>query len=136
MRNYSCQRWFGFFCYFFFKLFDLLFYAIFRIRIPSILKFEAKDDEVILGFTAFIITLLVVAVLGGENAYQFFVRRFGIDPGHFNALCVLSAFATVFWSFLAFLSVLLISALARSRNESTVRERAALLREIARRKRT
>jgi hypothetical protein len=68
-------------------------------RIPLfIFRLEAQNDEVVLGLSGFIITLLVVAPLGGANLYHFVVASLGIDPGQFNTLCFSSAVITVAWS--------------------------------------
>lgn len=75
----------------------------FRIPIPRIFHLEATNGEVILGFAGFIITLVIIALVGGQAAYAFFRNQFGIDPGQFNSLCVLSSFVTVIWSVIIWL---------------------------------
>jgi hypothetical protein len=70
----------------------------FRLPIPTIFKLQATGGEVILGFAGFIITLLPVSLIGGQAMYAFFRLQFGIDPGQFNSLCILSSFITVAWS--------------------------------------
>jgi hypothetical protein len=75
---------------------------IFRIPLV-ILHISATDDEVILGFTGLIITLALTGSAFGKQGHLFFVDRFGIDPGQFNSLCILSAFLAVVWSFALFL---------------------------------
>src|SRR5688500_8373310 len=72
---------------------------LFKITIPRLFIIQATDSEVIMGFTGFIITLVLIAVPAGPTAYAMFVKQFGVDPGHFNSLCVLSSFATVMWTF-------------------------------------
>src|SRR5437588_11438677 len=72
----------------------------FTVPIPRILHLQANDGEVILGFAGFFITLLVIALVGGTSAYTIFKTDFGIDPGHFNSICILSSFITVIWSML------------------------------------
>jgi hypothetical protein len=70
----------------------------FRIPVPRIFNLEANNGEVVLGFAGFIITLVILGVTGGEYIYIFFRSHFGIDPGQFNSLCILSSFITVLWS--------------------------------------
>lgn len=70
----------------------------FRIPIPKIFNLQATGGEVILGFAGFIMTLVPVALIGGKPIYAFFRVQFGIDPGQFNSLCILSSFITVMWS--------------------------------------
>jgi hypothetical protein len=70
----------------------------FRIPIPKIFHLEATGGEVILGFAGFILTLVPLGLIGGQSIYNFFKVQFGIDPGQFNSLCVLSSFITVIWS--------------------------------------
>lgn len=76
---------------------------LFKIPIPGVLTIQARNDEVILGFAGFLVTLVVVGFIGGPTAYKLMIERFGIDPGHFNSLCVVSAFLTVLWSFVVFI---------------------------------
>ena len=75
----------------------------FRIPIPGVLNVEASGDEVIFGFVGFFITFLFIGLLGGPRAYEILVRQLGIDPGQFNALCMLSSFATVLWTTVLYL---------------------------------
>lgn len=75
----------------------------FRIPIPRIFHLQATGGEVILGFAGFIITLLPVSLIGGQSVYAFFRVQFGIDPGQFNSLCILSSFITVVWAVLLWL---------------------------------
>src|SRR4051794_24158250 len=46
--------------------------SLFKISLFRILTVEATNDEVILGFTGFIITLCIVGFTGGSRAYIFF----------------------------------------------------------------
>jgi hypothetical protein len=69
------------------------------LRLPLyIVNINAENEEVILGMAGFITTLVLVALLGGEVFYAFFVRRIGFDLGQFNTLCTASAFFSVIWS--------------------------------------
>ena len=61
----------------------------------GILVIEAKHGEVILGFTLFIMFFALIGFFQGENTYLMVKASFGIDPGQFNALCMVSSFATV-----------------------------------------
>jgi hypothetical protein len=75
----------------------------FRIPIPRFIEIRADGDSVILGFTGFFITLLILSTLSGKAIYGIFKEQFGIDPGQFNALCVFSALSTVLWSAILYL---------------------------------
>src|ERR1017187_251382 len=69
------------------------------LRIPLwLFRIEAQNDEVVLGLTAFIVTLGIVALSGGEGFYRYAAGHFGIDPGQFHTLCFASAVITVAWS--------------------------------------
>jgi hypothetical protein len=69
-----------------------------------ILTMRATGGEVVLGFTSFIVMLLLVGVFFGQAAYALVKTNFGIDPGQFNALCMLSSFISVAISFLIFIA--------------------------------
>ncbi len=69
-----------------------------KIQLRGVVLIQSNNGEVILGFAAFIITLLLIGVSAGRDAYEFFSSHFGIDPGFFNALCILSSFTAVLWS--------------------------------------
>lgn len=71
---------------------------LFSIKLFGILNIEARDDEVILGFTGFLFTLLLVGGFGGVHVYTMFTFHFGVDPGQFNALCIFSALVLVGWT--------------------------------------
>jgi hypothetical protein len=75
----------------------------FKIPLLAILKLQASGAEVILGFAGFIVTLLIVGTMAGQPAYAMFRSSFGVDPGQFNSLCILSSFETVYWTFLLYL---------------------------------
>lgn len=76
---------------------------IFRISIIGLFEIRADDDEVILGFSGFFVTLFLVAIIAGKLIYERFKLQFGLDPGQFNCLCIFSSFATVVWSFALYL---------------------------------
>jgi hypothetical protein len=101
----------------------------FSVPIPKVLRFQAQNDEVILGFTGFIITLFSVGSIGGGNAYTFFKSHFGIDPGQFNSLCVFSGFITVMWSFLLYL----LTSRKQTPRDPLLKEHGHLIEEIRRR---
>jgi hypothetical protein len=67
----------------------------FKVGIPKVLKMRAIGDQAVFGFALFIIALLVLGLTAGKAAYTLFKRQFGIDPGQFDALCILSSFACV-----------------------------------------
>src|SRR3954470_16650599 len=48
---------------------------------------EANNSEVIYGFASFILTLVIVIVLGGPDFYHWIVPRLGFDLGQFRTLC-------------------------------------------------
>lgn len=70
---------------------------LFKIEI-GILTIQATDEEVILGFAGFIITLFASAMYSGKGVYELVKAGFGIDPGQFNSLCIFSSFSMVVWS--------------------------------------
>lgn len=80
---------------------------LFRISLGQVLKVQATNAEVILGFTGFILTLTILGLTSGARAYHYFKLQFGVDPGHFTSLCVLSSFLLVGWSTLLFSTTLL-----------------------------
>jgi hypothetical protein len=67
----------------------------FYIRVPPLLTLRADNEEVIWGFIGFFVTLVSMGVIFGKSAYALFKDRFGVDPGHFNALCVFSSLTAV-----------------------------------------
>lgn len=90
---------------------------LFEIPIKGVLVIGAKNDEVTLGFAGFFFTLFLVALAGGKNIYDLVKSHFGIDPGHFNSLCIFSSFATVVWSTIWFVLSKQISPLKPLREE-------------------
>ncbi len=106
---------------------------IFRISVPKIFHLQAKNDEVILGFTLFLITLLSMGLIAGKSAYKLLVADFGIDPGQFNALCVLSAFADVTVAFTSFLILEKIPRTSKLSQEANAKEHDQLIEQLGRR---
>lgn len=103
----------------------------FTVPIPKILFIRATGSEVIFGFTGFIITLLLLGLLAGPSAYVTFRSRFGLDPGQFNSLCILSSFITVIWSTMIWL---VFTKLHKARRiDLTIQERDRLIEELAQR---
>lgn len=102
---------------------------LFKIQIKSMLLVQATDDEVIFGFTGFFITLLPIGILTGPTAYNFFRIQFGVDPGQFNSLCILSAFTTIVWSFFIFL----FNKILRPPKDAVFKERDKLIEDLSRR---
>jgi hypothetical protein len=78
----------------------------FDIRVPYLFRLKATKSQVILGFTAFVITLALVGFGGGKPLYESFKENFGIDPGQWLAICTISAFFTVAWTFVVYLALL------------------------------
>ena len=74
----------------------------FKISI-KLLNIQATGGEVILGFAGFIITLFGFGTFGGKAIYELVKANYGIDPGHFNSLCMFSSFTTVIWSTIVFM---------------------------------
>jgi hypothetical protein len=100
-----------------------------RIPIPPLLDIRATGQEVVLGFAGFIVTLLAMGVAAGSRAHTFFSAHFGVDPGHFNSLCVLSSFTVVTWALVLFLVVLLVAKLRRK--GGVEREHERLITELS-----
>jgi hypothetical protein len=103
----------------------------FGVPIPKILNLKAIGGEAVLGFASFIITLLATALIGGKGAYLMFVNRFGVDPGHFNSLCVLSSFLTVMWTFALWLLTLLVAKAHRQAPDPVTVKRDELINELS-----
>ena len=102
----------------------------FGVNIPKLFRLHARNDEVVLGFTLFIITLLVTALSAGRAIYHLFVRDFGIDPGQFNSICVLSSFLDVALSGIVFV-VLDKGSGVRSKAKSAAVERDNLITDLS-----
>lgn len=103
---------------------------LFRITIPKVFNLEARGDEVVFGFATFFVNFLVIAALAGKPAYQMFTDRFGLDPGQFNALCILSSFTSVTASILL-VSATRIFGRLRSRTDASAREYEMAVERIA-----
>lgn len=74
------------------------------LKIPLyIFKLEATDGEVIVGFTALLITLFFVGIIGGKDVHSIVQDNFGVDPGQFHAIFFFSALLTVIWASAIFL---------------------------------
>lgn len=100
---------------------------LFRIPISGVLEINARNSEVILGFSGFLTTLFLLAITAGKQIYTLFKFQFGVDPGHFNSLCIFSSFATVVWSSLWFF----LSRNSTSPLQSLREEHDKLIKEIA-----
>jgi hypothetical protein len=107
---------------------------IFKIAILRVLIIQATGAEVVLGLTGFIATLAFVGLFGGKPAYYLFRDRFGVDPGQFNSLCVLSSFALVIWTIALSALIALIYWLNSVRHTKRT-ERDALITKLSQRKR-
>jgi hypothetical protein len=68
---------------------------LFRIPIKGILTIEATGAEVVLGFTFYLICVLLLGITFGAGLQPWVKVHFGIDPGQFNALGFLSSLAAV-----------------------------------------
>lgn len=75
----------------------------FVLSVGKRVKIQAKNEEVILGFFAFIAILFVSGLAFGPVIYSKFVNQFGLDLGQFNTLLVFSSFATLFISGVSYL---------------------------------
>jgi hypothetical protein len=75
--------------------------TIFKIPL-FILNIEARRNQVVAGFYAFILTFTLVIIFGGAELYIYIKERSGIDPGHFNSLCVASSVLAVIWTSIPF----------------------------------
>ncbi|WP_214103715.1 hypothetical protein [Acrocarpospora catenulata] len=102
----------------------------FQIKIPRFIGIFAKDDEVVFGFGAFIVTLLTVGLVGGRGSYEMFRERFGLDLGQFTSTCVLSALTTV-----AITTVILLANRAagalRRKTDPTLQEHQQMIEDLA-----
>ncbi|WP_344572186.1 hypothetical protein [Winogradskya humida] len=102
----------------------------FRIRVPPVLKFSAKKEEVLLGVALFIIDLFLVGAFFGEDTYLLFKREFGVDPGQFNSICTFSSFLSVLVS----TTILLVSKgfgqLRRIRPDPVIKEHEELIEQL------
>ena len=96
----------------------------------GILKIQATDEEVILGFAGFIITLFISAMYGGKDIYEAVKSGFGIDPGHFNSLCIFSSFSMVLWSCFLFIVIGLSSSIFGYFKPRELRERDDLIEKL------
>lgn len=105
-----------------------------RIAVKGIMEVAATDNEVIYGFGGFILTLFIVSVYGGNEVYPLVKSKFGIDPGHFNSLCVFCSFANVVWSFGIFIMNTIFVRIYRLIKGDTSAERDRLLDQIAKKK--
>ena len=102
-----------------------------RFVIPlKIFRLEAINSQVTFGFAGFIITLLAIGFSGGLKAYGVFKSEFGIDPGQFNSLCILSSFVTVMWSFALWLIVLLVRNIRQRSPDPVSVERDRLIEQL------
>lgn len=70
----------------------------------KIFHVEANGGEVILGFACLIIVIFFVAIVGGVQTYELVKASFGIDPGHFHAICFFSAMVSVILSTFLFIA--------------------------------
>jgi hypothetical protein len=74
-----------------------------RFTIPLyILRIEARTGQVVAGFYAYLLTFVLVVIFGGAALYEFIKRESGLDPGHFNALCVTSSILSALWTSIPF----------------------------------
>jgi hypothetical protein len=105
---------------------------LFKITIPRMFVIQATDNEVIMGFTSFIITLVLIAIPAGPRAYLMFREQFGIDPGHFNSLCVLSSFSTVIWTFALYVLLFVAGRLKASTPDPIAEEHEKLIDQLSR----
>lgn len=102
---------------------------LFKIEI-GILKIQATDEEVILGFAGFIITLFISAMYGGKDVYEVVKGGFGIDPGQFNSLCIFSSFSMVLWSCVLFLTIEIARYIFQGGKEKEIEERDQLIERL------
>jgi hypothetical protein len=107
---------------------------ILRVPIPPVLVLEATGDAVILGFIGFILTLCLLALLDGPDAYLIVKVRFGVDPGQFDALCMLSAFGTVVWAVILTLLLMLLTQIGIQSQDPTAKTYAQRIDTLNRRR--
>jgi hypothetical protein len=71
---------------------------------PTMYRVNANNGEVVVGLSSFLLCLLILAMTAGPAAYEKFRINFGIDPGHFNSLCVFSSLIQISCCFIIFIA--------------------------------
>ncbi len=66
----------------------------------GIVKLEANDGEVIVGLASYICIVLLVGSCIGKIIHDFFNNNFGTNLTQFEAICIFSAFCSLFISFI------------------------------------
>lgn len=102
----------------------------FQFSIPHVIYIKAMNDEVMLGFSLYIVFMVSIAWTDGKNAPVMLKSKFGANLGQFDSICVLSALG----SLLAALSLFLLTAgLSRLRRRTDViaKERDELVRKVS-----
>jgi hypothetical protein len=104
---------------------------MFGVRLPGVIDFVAKGDEVVYGFGLFIAEFFIVAIVAGHAVYNLVESDFGINLGQFNAICAFSAFSSVILSGLLLFG-LAMSGRIRNRSDPIIQEHAAELDSLSR----
>lgn len=108
----------------------------FGIQIPF-LHVAARGSAVIFGFTAYILTVMLLAfLLGPDRAVDIMSQRFGITQSdRFTALCLLSSLWALVGSFLCYLVCCVIRGAQASRPANVLSsERDAIIKELRERR--
>lgn len=71
----------------------------FRVKVPYVLSIEASGGDLVLGFGAFLITMLMTALCAGHWARPIVSWCLGLDEPQFRCVCYLSSFTTVTLTF-------------------------------------
>jgi len=76
---------------------------LFRIPIKGVFRIEATGAEVVLGFTFYLLSVLVLGATWGANLQPWVKSHYGIDPGQFDAIGFMSSLMSVAVSFIVYL---------------------------------
>lgn len=104
---------------------------MFGVKLPGVISFVAKGDEVVFGFALFISEFFIIALVAGHAIYKLVESDFGINLGQFNAICAFSAFSSVLLSGVVLLG-LAISGKIRRRSDPILQEHATELDNLSR----
>jgi hypothetical protein len=85
----------------------------FGLRLPGVIHFVAKGDEVVFGFAIFIMEFFILSLIAGQVIYGIVKSRFGVDLGQFNSICTFSAFSSVILSAFLLLLIFICSTIRR-----------------------
>jgi len=88
---------------------------LFRIPIKGVLTVQATGAEVVLGFTFYLLAVLLLGSTYGSSLQPWVKSHYGIDPGQFNAVGFMSSLLSVAVSFVVYLfSIIPVTVFGRS----------------------